>query len=154
MANQVVQLIDNDNNNIYPVAGALKDGSVTTSTINDNAVTAAKIDFASLAPGALVTNYGQITSTTTITPSVDGYLVGKSVIFKTQASTTGSCYITDSSAIPLAGIPYAEVAKGPNDANLQVAWTLPVVAGVSYTLAVSGDGSFEWVRLRGMGSNS
>jgi len=45
MANKVVQLIDKDSNNIFPVAGALKDGSVTTSTISNGAVTSAKIDF-------------------------------------------------------------------------------------------------------------
>lgn len=50
MANQVVTIIDNEGNNIYPVAGALMEGAVTTSTINDGAVTAAKIDFSSL-PG-------------------------------------------------------------------------------------------------------
>lgn len=48
MSNQVVQLTDKDNNNIYPVAGALKQGSVTTSTIDDGAVTGAKIDFTTL----------------------------------------------------------------------------------------------------------
>lgn len=45
MADQVVTLIDNEGANLYPVAGALKQGSVTTSTINDGAVTADKIDF-------------------------------------------------------------------------------------------------------------
>ena len=45
MANQVVTLIDNEGTNLYPVAGALKQSSVTTSTINDGAVTANKIDF-------------------------------------------------------------------------------------------------------------
>ena len=44
MSNQVVQLTDDNNNNIYPVAGALMEGSVTTSTIENEAVTAAKID--------------------------------------------------------------------------------------------------------------
>ena len=45
MANQVVTIIDNNGNDIYPVAGALMQGAVTTSTINDGAVTANKIDF-------------------------------------------------------------------------------------------------------------
>ena len=48
MANKVVQLTDDSNNNIYPVAGALKSGSVTTSTIGNGAVTADKIDFTTL----------------------------------------------------------------------------------------------------------
>lgn len=48
MTEKIVQLTDDENNNIYPVAGSLKDGSVTTSTINDGAVTADKIDFTTL----------------------------------------------------------------------------------------------------------
>jgi len=48
MANQVVTIIDNEGNNIYPVAGALMQESVTTSTINNGAVTADKIDFTTL----------------------------------------------------------------------------------------------------------
>lgn len=50
MPNKIVQLIDNEDNNIYPVAGSLAQGSVTTSTINDGAVTAAKVDFRTM-PG-------------------------------------------------------------------------------------------------------
>ena len=48
MTEKIVQLIDNEGDNIYPVAGALKSGSVTTSTIANNAVTAPKIDFSTL----------------------------------------------------------------------------------------------------------
>lgn len=43
MPNKIVQLVDNENNNIYPVAGSLAQDSVTTSTINDGAVTTAKL---------------------------------------------------------------------------------------------------------------
>lgn len=152
MADKVVQLVDKDNNNVYPIAGALAQGSVNTSTINDGAVTADKIDFSTLVPGALVTDYGQITSTTTITPSVNGYLVGKAVIFKTQANASGSCYITSSSGAFLAGIPYADVAKGSYDANLQIAWCIQVAAGETYTLTVGGDGRFDSVGLYSMSS--
>ena len=45
MADKIVTLIDNEGTNIYPVAGAVKEGSVTTSTIADDAITPAKIDF-------------------------------------------------------------------------------------------------------------
>lgn len=58
MAEKIVQLIDNNNDNIYPVAGSLKDGSVTTSTISDEAVTSAKIDMDSLTSAL----YGNIVS--------------------------------------------------------------------------------------------
>lgn len=51
MTEKIVQLIDKDNNNVYPVAGSLKQGSVTTSTINNKAVTADKIDFSTIDSG-------------------------------------------------------------------------------------------------------
>lgn len=43
MADKIVQLIDKDGNNVYPVAGSLAQNSVTTSSINDGAVTANKL---------------------------------------------------------------------------------------------------------------
>lgn len=43
MTDKIVKLVDGDDNNIYPIAGALKSGSVTSSTINDGAVTTPKI---------------------------------------------------------------------------------------------------------------
>lgn len=51
MADKVVQLIDKDNNNVYPIAGALAQGSVNTSTINDGAVTADKINYSTMRGG-------------------------------------------------------------------------------------------------------
>lgn len=45
MANQVVQLTDKDNNNIFPVAGSMAGDSVETSMIKDEAVTSSKIDW-------------------------------------------------------------------------------------------------------------
>ena len=43
MADKIVQLIDKDGNNVYPVAGSLAQNSVTTSSINDGAVTVDKL---------------------------------------------------------------------------------------------------------------
>lgn len=48
MVDKIVQLVDVNNNNVFPVAGSLKQGSVTTSTINNGAVTTAKIDYTTL----------------------------------------------------------------------------------------------------------
>lgn len=45
MTDKIVQLIDKDNNNVFPVAGSLKQGSVNSATINNKAVTAPKINF-------------------------------------------------------------------------------------------------------------
>lgn len=48
MANNIVQLIDKDNNNIFPVAGSMAGDSVTTTMIQDNAVTSAKMDWTTM----------------------------------------------------------------------------------------------------------
>lgn len=57
MAEKIVQLVDKDNNNLYPVAGSLKSGSVTTSTISDGAVTQSKIAYSSFSPNSVVTRF-------------------------------------------------------------------------------------------------
>ena len=44
MANKVVQLIDKDDNNIFPVAGSMAGDSIATGMIQDDAITTAKID--------------------------------------------------------------------------------------------------------------
>lgn len=51
MVDKIVQLVDKDNNNVYPIAGALAQGSVNTSTINDGAVTVGKMNFNSFYDG-------------------------------------------------------------------------------------------------------
>ena len=126
--------------------------AITNSLITTNIaqIGAHNIDFTTLLPGSPVTTYGSISSSTTITPSVDGYLTGKSVIFKTQSSAIGGCYVENENGDLIAGIPYAEVAKGPNDANLQVAWLIPVSGGTTYSMVVNGDGKFQQVRLVGL----
>ena len=75
MADKVVQLVDKDNNNVYPIAGALAQGSVNTSTINDGAVTANKIDFSTLAFG----NYSTTEQDTGFT-WIDGKKIYKKTI--------------------------------------------------------------------------
>lgn len=41
---QATQLVDNEQNNIYPVAGSMISDSITTAMIQDEAITAAKLD--------------------------------------------------------------------------------------------------------------
>lgn len=41
---QATQLVDNEQNNIYPVAGSMINGSITTAMIQDGAITADKLD--------------------------------------------------------------------------------------------------------------
>lgn len=48
MANKIVQLTNKDGDNIYPIAGGVGAGSVTTSSIEDGAVTSDKIDYATM----------------------------------------------------------------------------------------------------------
>lgn len=43
MADRIVQLIDKDNNNIYPVAGSMAGDSIMTAMLQDGAVTTAKV---------------------------------------------------------------------------------------------------------------
>ena len=45
MADKIVQLIDKDGDNVYPVAGSLAADTVDTNNIVDEAVTSSKIDF-------------------------------------------------------------------------------------------------------------
>lgn len=45
MADKIVQLKDKDNNNLYPVAGALFSDAVDTASIQNGAVTSDKIDW-------------------------------------------------------------------------------------------------------------
>lgn len=45
MAEKIVQLRDNQGNNVYPVAGSMKQGSITTNMLSNGAVTANKINF-------------------------------------------------------------------------------------------------------------
>lgn len=44
MADKIVQLVDKNSNNLYPVAGAVIDNAVSTGAISSQAVTNAKIE--------------------------------------------------------------------------------------------------------------
>ena len=149
--------------------GGLKDSVVTEDTIATGAVTSSKvaagaissydkisdgviqarnINWGTFAPGALITDYGDISSNTTLTPSADGFLVGKTVLFRTQAAASGSGYISDEYGTTLGGIPYGEVARGVYDGNFQVSWVIPVMKGKNYSAIVSGNGQLQSVQLR------
>lgn len=45
MANKVIQLVNKDGDNLFPIAGGIAADSITTADIQDGAVTPAKIDF-------------------------------------------------------------------------------------------------------------
>lgn len=48
MANKVVQLVDKNSNNLYPVAGAVITDAVSTGAISNQAVTNPKIDWSTI----------------------------------------------------------------------------------------------------------
>ena len=48
MANNIVQLVDNDENNIFPVAGSMASDSIETNMLKDSCVTSQKIDWTTL----------------------------------------------------------------------------------------------------------
>ena len=121
MANQVVTIIDNNGNDIYPVAGALMQGAVTTSTINDNAVTAGKIDWGT------VTSYheiGRLEFTTdrvpndTITLSESTKCI-KIVAFGSPVANNASCQIFLNGDT---GNHYSRRVMGRNGTDATTAW--------------------------------
>lgn len=94
MANKVVQLIDNNNDNIFPVAGSMAGDSVTTGMIQDEAVTADK--FAQYAVNSSIKtadNLSPDTDTTTAWKTLlgNGYFITRytSNIFSGQPEQYG-----------------------------------------------------------------
>lgn len=75
MADKIVQLQDENGNNIFPIARGLGNNSVTTATIQDSAVTAAKIDRSNI-------NYGTTSEDVRI-----GTFMGKPLWRKVQTFT-------------------------------------------------------------------
>ena len=188
MANKVVQLVDKNSNNLYPIAGSVITDAVSTTAISNQAVTNPKIengavngvandataigtaklaldtvgtpnlrdasvtsdkmDWATLCPGEVIESYGQITSSTTITPSQNGFLVGKLRVWRTNNYAYGGAYITDDNGVILAGVTYLDIGKGRNNAEFQQAIVLPVLKGVQYRVEVSNLGDFQWLDLR------
>ena len=112
MADKIVQLENKDGDNIFPVAGALKSGSVSTSTINDAAVTAAKI-----AAGAVTAEKMNLaTSTQTITWKNNDNTVG---------TTTCTMIPLDENGLTLCisdGVAWANNSSSPGTINIKGSW--------------------------------
>lgn len=95
MTDKIVQLIDKDNNNVFPVAGSLKQGSVNSATINDKAVTAPKINFSTFftqtGESTLSTPSGSVGAYSHVYYAVsqDGKVGKLRGIVHTDGSTTG-----------------------------------------------------------------
>lgn len=66
MADRIVQLTDEDDNNIFPAAGTMPTGAITTNMLQNNSVTSDKIDFATFGrtvfgAGGTTLTYPQLT---------------------------------------------------------------------------------------------
>ena len=162
MATYKKQLKDKDGNTIYPDVGLNLDDVVYsddptqittpepwvgTGDITNNAVTADKINWSTIKSpfplGQTITEYGTVTATTTITPSENCFLVGKSVVLGGSAAAEVSTSVNGNNRI-IAGIPYWD--GNISNPNMQVGICLLLKKGQSYTLRASNGGRFEQLR--------
>lgn len=97
MTDKIVQLVDNENNNIYPVAGSLAQGSVTTSTINDGAVTGAKIDWGDISLGEVV----DLSLASGVTLPNTAYNGTNSVLSTSNTAFSGGTYLLSMCSVPV-----------------------------------------------------
>lgn len=91
MVDKIVQLVDKDNNNIYPLSRGVAADSIDTNALQDGAVTALKIDAATLKEmGKVVYDY-TLTSTVSSGFTVSGLdLVGDGGVYDMVITTTGT----------------------------------------------------------------
>lgn len=84
MSNQVVQLTDANNNNLFPLAGGMAANSITTNMVQDDAITDGKIDWSS------TVQEGTITMNTGWTASADSYCRKQGNIVQWNIRLTGN----------------------------------------------------------------
>lgn len=158
---KIVTLKNDNDEEVYPVtvAEAVNGGlyadngtevtgvvpDVTTSRIEDGAVTSDKIDWTTIkhsTPTAtILRNIGTITSTQSYTAPSNGFLIGKGVSWANGGKA--GVFLTNSDDYCIGGIPYTEYPG-----NNQVAFCIPVYAGQTVYFRVSGGSSrLEQVRL-------
>lgn len=83
---QATQLIDNEQNNIYPVAGSMISDSITTAMIQDEAITAAKLD-------------PDLSTYSTTEKAVGTWIDGKTVYEKTLSRTIATSDIPSTNEV-------------------------------------------------------
>lgn len=91
----------------------------------------------------VIQSIGTINSNSSITPTEDGFLVGKAVVLRNG----GSAYIL-LGTYHLAGVPYFE--SSASNPNVQIDFCIPVKKGVSYTVAVSTNARIEQLNILGI----
>ena len=74
MANKVVQLINEDNDNLYPLSGGVLSDSITTDMLKDDSVTSDKIDWTTIKT-TLYENVSGATTTFSLNDSPTNYEV-------------------------------------------------------------------------------
>ena len=94
MADKIVQLVDDQNNNIYPISRGVAANSVDTNAIQDGAVTSDKIDSTTLGklaylPGDTITLYGIYMFSTTAAGKVAlRFTLPKSLAYVTSVTAS------------------------------------------------------------------
>lgn len=138
MVDKIVQLVDKDDNNLFPVAGSMKQGAVTTNLLADGAVTKDKIDFSTMKKWA--PDYAQksttnlLASSTSATVQEDGFINYNLNYYKTGSSPTTVRLNINNKEV--------DRAEGEKDMNNNLAsvcaGTLPVSKGDVISVTTTG----------------
>lgn len=157
------QLKDKDGNTIYPDVGLDLDSVVysddptepvenpepwiETTDITNNAVTGDKIDWSTMKSphplGAILNDYGTITSSTSITPTENCFLIGKAVVLGSNSAAEIFTTVSNVSYI-IGGIPYYASTAG--EPNFQIGICILLKKGQTYNFRVSNSGRFEQIK--------
>ena len=88
----------------------------------------------------VIQNIGTINSSGSITPTGDGFLVGKAVVLRNG----GGAYIRLGNYF-LAGVPYFE--SSASSPNIQINFCIPVKKGETYTVTVTTNAELQQVNI-------
>lgn len=110
MSNQVVQLTDANNNNLFPLAGGMAADSITTNMIQDDAITDDKIDWSS------TVQEGTITMTTGWTAGGSSYCRKQGNVVQWNINLTGTSTMATNTTyvvgrLPAGFIPSADTVQ-------------------------------------------
>lgn len=136
--------------NQFPLAASnIANGAIGSDQLADEAVTADKIDYASLlrfpvASTDVLTEIGNITSTQYYTVPNTGFLCGKACAIAPGEKVYVTVNSDESGAI--AGILY----KGPEVNNIQVGFSVPVRKGDTIAFVMEGGCQLQGLRIRGI----
>jgi hypothetical protein len=121
---------------VYIAAGTT---TITSANITPNTVHVALPGVIGIDPTNIISNIGDIFSTTDVVASAVGWIVGKAIIFGNNDQA-----FVEISGYPVAGIPYTGLTN-----MLQFGVLVPVKKGQSIKFVVGNNGKFEGVNLLG-----